>query len=72
MTDSAKTGANDTTYDLTSVLYHALQGAQVYDQYVKDAEQAGSEELARFFRDVQQQDKERAERAQALLAQQVH
>ena len=44
MTDPAKTGATDTTYDLTSVLYHALQGAQVYDQYIRDAEQDGKQE----------------------------
>lgn len=71
MTDAAKTGASDVTYNLTSVLYHALQGAQVYDKYVQDAEQSGNQELASFFREVQQQDKARAERAKALLAQQA-
>lgn len=69
---TAKTGASDTTYDLTSVLYHALQGAQVYDQYIQDAEREGSKELAEFFREVQRQDRERAERAQSLLAKSVH
>lgn len=69
---TAKTGASDTTYDLTSVLYHALQGAQVYDQYIQDAEREGSQELAEFFREVQRQDRERAERAQSLLAKSVH
>lgn len=71
MTDSAKTGASDVTYDLTSVLYHALQGAQVYDKYIQDAEQDGKQEMAEFFREVQRQDRERAERAKELLAQRV-
>lgn len=66
----ARTGTSDITYNLTSVLYHALQGAQVYDKYVQDAEQAGDQDMADFFREVQQQDKERAERAKAMLAKQ--
>lgn len=69
MTDAAKTGSSDVTYDLTSVLYHTLQGAQVYDTYIRDAEQEGRQEMATFFRDIQQQDQERAERTKALLSQ---
>ena len=43
-------------YDLISVLYHALEGVQTCDVYVKDAEQGGDSELAQFFRQVQQED----------------
>jgi rubrerythrin len=62
------TGTRDETYDVVSILYHALQGAETYQQYVRDAEQRGDQELAQFFRDVQEEEKRRAERAKQLLA----
>jgi hypothetical protein len=37
------------------------------EQYVEDAEQAGGQELADFFREVQQRDRETGERAKSLL-----
>jgi hypothetical protein len=61
-----KTGTNDPTYDLVSVLYHALQGADLYVQYASDA--GSDQELAAFFQEVQQQEKQRADRAKQLLA----
>ncbi len=66
------TGARDTTYNLVSILYHALQGAETYQQYVRDAGQgSGDQELAQFFRGVQQEEQRRAERAKQLLAQRL-
>jgi hypothetical protein len=65
------TGTRDESYNLISILYHALQGAETYNQYIADAEQAGDKELARFFRDVQEQEKQRAEQAKKLLAQRI-
>ncbi len=64
----AETGTKDKHYNLTSVLYHALQGGEVYDQYISDAEGEGDDELAQFFRDVQQEERDRADRAKKLLA----
>jgi hypothetical protein len=61
-----KTGTNDPTYNLVSVLYHALQGADLYVKYASDA--GSDEDLAKFFREVQQQEKQRADRAKQLLA----
>jgi DNA-directed RNA polymerase subunit M/transcription elongation factor TFIIS len=61
------TGIRDQHYDVVSVLYHALNEADVLQQYIDDAEEAGDEELAAFFRDVQKVDRERAERAKQLL-----
>ena len=60
------TGTNNATYNLVSVLYHALQGADLYEKYVNDA--GGDQDLASFFRDVQQQEMQRADRAKQLLA----
>ena len=61
------TGISDTFYDLTSVFYHAAEGSQVYAKYIDDAEREGDEELVEFFREVQQQDAQRAQKAKSLI-----
>ena len=61
------TGTPDAHYNLISVIYHALQGVETYDQYAADAERSGDRELARFLRDVQAENRRRAERAKELL-----
>ena len=60
------TGTSNPTYNLVSVLYHALQGAELYQKYASDA--GGDQDLASFFREVQQQEQQRADRARQLLA----
>jgi hypothetical protein len=62
------TGTRDEHYDLVSVLYHALQGGETAQQYIDDARKAGDEELATFFEQVQDEDRERADEAKQLLA----
>ncbi len=62
---SQHTPADDIVYDLISIQYHALQGAQTYARYVEDAE--GHPEVQDFIREVQQQDGQRAERCHTLL-----
>jgi hypothetical protein len=47
------TGTRDETYNLVSLLYYVLQGAQTTMQYVQDAKQAGDQELVQFLRDAQ-------------------
>jgi hypothetical protein len=59
----------DVTYDLVSVVYHALQGCQTYQQYAQDADEAGQPEVAQFFNEVMQEDQRRADRGQQLLMQ---
>jgi rubrerythrin len=61
------TGVRDEHYNLVSILYHALQGAETYDTYIRDAEGAGDQELAQFFRQVQEEERQRAARAKELL-----
>ncbi len=68
MSGQGNTGTSNTTYNLVSVMYHALQAAQTYQQFIQDAESAGDNDLAQFFRDVQQQDKQRAQQAEQLLS----
>lgn len=55
-------------YDLISVVYHALQGAETYEQYAHDAQRQGDQELADYFRKTQQQCQQSAGEAQQLLA----
>ena len=54
-------------YDLISVLYHSLEGAWKCETYYRDAEKAGDETLAQFFREAKQEQCARAEQAKALL-----
>jgi len=53
MTIEAKTRTSNPAYDLVSVMYHALQGAETYERYITDARERGDGELADFFRAVQ-------------------
>src|SRR5919205_1513959 len=62
------TGTPNEIYDLSSVLFHALEGGASYDQYIHDAEEAGDQELVEFFRRVRDEDSMRADEAQRLLA----
>ena len=62
---SAHTPADDLVYDLVSVQYHALKAAQTVDRYLQDAE--GHEEVQEFFRQVAEQDAQRAVRCHELL-----
>ena len=61
------TGTPNTVYDLSSVLYHALQAGASYDQYIQDAEEAGDRELVVFFRLLREQDQDRAHAVRMLL-----
>ena len=60
-------GTTDVAYNLISVIYHALQGAETYGVYANDAEQDGNPRLAEFFRGVQEESLKRAEHAKELL-----
>jgi hypothetical protein len=61
------TGTRDITYNLISVVYHALQGAETTALYIADAEQEGNQELASFFREAKEEYERRADRAKQLL-----
>lgn len=61
------TGTRDEQYNLVSVLYHALHGAETIETYILDAEASGDERLAAFFREAQATHRQLAERAKGLL-----
>jgi hypothetical protein len=61
------TGTRDEHYNLISVLYHALQGADNCITYAFDAEAAGDERLAAFFREAGVMQSQLADRAKGML-----
>ncbi|CAN5372583.1 MAG: acyl carrier protein [Nocardioidaceae bacterium] len=66
---TGETGFDDVSFDLVSVQYHSLKAGHDYGQYVRDAENAGMDDVAAFFRDVMEQDSSRAARCHDFLKQ---
>ncbi|ORW73481.1 acyl carrier protein [Mycobacterium saskatchewanense] len=66
---TGETGFDDVTFDLISVQYHSLKAGHDYGQYVRDAKNAGLDDIAAFFADVMAQDSQRAHRCHELLMQ---
>ena len=64
---STHTVADDIVYDLVSVQYHALKGAEVYDKYLEDAHSADHDDVTQFIKECKKQDEERAQRCHELL-----
>ncbi|MEE6179936.1 acyl carrier protein [Mycobacterium sp. 050134] len=64
---TGETGFDDVTFDLISVQYHSLKAGHDYSQYVRDAKNAGLDDVAAFFGDVMAQDSQRAQRCHELL-----
>ena len=61
-----QTGTSDETYNLTAVLYHALQGVENCKTYEQDV-QGGEQQLSQFFRQAGEQQRQLAEQAKQLL-----
>jgi rubrerythrin len=64
---TGETGFTDIAFDLVSIQYHSLKAGHDYGQYVRDAQNAGQDEVLAFVQEVQEQDKQRAQRASELL-----
>jgi rubrerythrin len=64
---TGETGFDDVTFDLVSVQYHSLKAGHDYGQYVRDAENAGLDDIAAFFREVMEDDSQRAKRCHEFL-----
>jgi hypothetical protein len=58
-------------YNLLSVLYHASQGAETVEQYLRDAQQSGDQEMTQFLQTVQQQYVQLAQQGTQLLKQRL-
>ncbi|BCZ23909.1 acyl carrier protein [Mycobacterium senriense] len=64
---TGETRFDDVTFDLISLQYHSLKAGHDYGQYVRDAKNAGLDDVASFFSDVMAQDSERAVRCHEFL-----
>ncbi len=64
---TGETGFDDVTFDLISVQYHSLKAGHDYGQYVRDARNAGREDIASFFEEVMKQDSDRGAKAHEFL-----
>jgi rubrerythrin len=64
---TGETGFGDVTFDLISVQYHSLKAGHDYGQYVRDAENAGRDDIASFFRSVMEEDSARAQKCHDFL-----
>ena len=69
--DQRATGTPNEVYDAVSILYHALESGATIEMYIDDAEAAGDQDLADFFRDVQEEDRRRADRVKDLLSSRI-
>lgn len=67
MQEPQQTTTSNINYDLASILYHELQAAQVCSCYIKDAEQAGQQEVVQFLRQIHEGANKSAEQARMLL-----
>jgi hypothetical protein len=65
------TGTRDEQYNVISALYPALEGAETCATYLQDAEHAGDQDLAQFFREVQGTYWQLADRSKTLLRQRL-
>jgi hypothetical protein len=63
---SSETGTRDETYDVISILYHALQGAENCEIFAEDSDR---DELKQFFREAGEQQRQLAEKGKRLLIQ---
>jgi len=62
---SQHTVADNIFYDIVSIQYHALKGAEVYDRYIEDAHE--HEDVVEFIRQCKEEDNQRAVKAHELL-----
>jgi hypothetical protein len=64
---TGETGFDDVTFDLISLQYHALKAGHDYGQYVRDAKNAGKDDIASFFEQVMSDDASRAQKCHDFL-----
>ena len=72
MSSTESTGTRDVTYNLISVVYHALQGAETYQMYEQDARQVGDQEAESFFHEAHESSRQFADRAKTMLGQRMN
>lgn len=65
--EHVSTGIDDVTYDVILVFQQALEDAHRYGCFATDARAAGDDEVAAFFDELAESDRDIAKRAKALM-----
>jgi hypothetical protein len=60
-------GISNLEYDLVTTLSNLLEGQEVLEEYVADAEEAGDQEAADIFRTIQSSNQDAALRIRSAL-----
>ena len=69
MQERQQTSVPNIYFDLVSVLYNSLQGAQAASAYLQDAQQSGNQQLVQFFQSYQQTANQFAQQAHQFIMQ---
>ena len=69
--EHVSTGLDDVAYDLILVFQQALEDAHRYACFAVDARTAGDDEVASFFDELAESDRDIAQRAKALMVQRL-
>lgn len=68
MAAEPSSAVHDKNYNLIAVLQQSLQNTWTLDQYAEDAETQGDEELARWFRRIQENNLKAGEQGKQILS----
>jgi rubrerythrin len=71
MPENSKGLTTDTTYNLISIVYHALQAVDSYHIYARDAAESGDTELSGILETAISSQQELAAKAKELLSQRL-
>ena len=71
MNEVTKEPLKDKNYDLIRVLHDSLRNAWQLETYITDAERAGDDELAEWFRKIQHNSFKAGEQGKQLLRQRL-
>lgn len=67
MTQQVESPAKDKAYNLITVLQESLNNIWMLENYIRDAERDGDEELAKWFRRIQENNHKAGEQGKQLL-----
>jgi hypothetical protein len=70
-TTMPQSGTKDKNYDLITVTHLCLEHVWRLEQYARDAEREGDDELARLFRRMQEHSRRGADECKQLLGQRL-
>ncbi|MFC4564530.1 hypothetical protein ACFO4E_21955 [Nocardiopsis mangrovi] len=71
MATAPTTPVKNDHYNLTWALHQSLENVYRLETYIEDAERQGDEELARWFRRIQENNQKAGEQGQRLLAERL-